>query len=51
MGRGDHHSRLLIQLSVKENMSYEAWYDIKPPVQFVHTFACMAHVKVTEKHH
>jgi len=29
---------------------YEAWHDVKPAVDHLHTFGCVAHVKTVKPH-
>lgn len=36
--------------SVDGMTPFEAWYGIKPPVHFLRTFGCVAHVKVAGGH-
>ncbi|WVZ85166.1 hypothetical protein U9M48_032116 [Paspalum notatum var. saurae] len=36
--------------SVDGKTPYEVWHGVKPPVHFLHTFGCVAHVKAGSKH-
>ena len=36
--------------SVDGKMPYEVWFDTKPPVHFLRTFYCVAHIKATGKY-
>ncbi|WVZ49440.1 hypothetical protein U9M48_000802, partial [Paspalum notatum var. saurae] len=56
LGGGGHHGWAVFVLnraptqSVEGKTPFEVWYSAKPPVHFLRTFGCVAHVKAAGKH-